>query len=84
MQDRNVGGLDRLLRAVLAVALLVVAGRENRRGNRVLAEVAAVAASSLLFNVLTCFCAGNWLLGVDTTRGRPATARETAAGAPIA
>lgn len=64
---RNVGGLDRTLRAALAVALLVVAVRANREGNRFVAEFAAVAAASFLFTAVTCFCGLNAVLGIDAT-----------------
>jgi hypothetical protein len=67
--DSNVGGSDRLVRAVLAVLLTVVAVRSFRGGTRTVGLLAGVGALGLGFNATTCFCGLNRLLGVDTTRG---------------
>ncbi|MFB6156351.1 MAG: YgaP-like transmembrane domain [Haloferacaceae archaeon] len=65
--ERNVGGRDRVLRALVAVALVAVAGIALRAGRRGVATVAVVGAAGLGFNAVTCFCGLNALLGVDTT-----------------
>lgn len=64
--ERNVGGRDRLVRAVLAVLLTVVAVRALRRGKRTTGLVAGVGALGLGFNATACFCGLNRLLGIDT------------------
>ena len=63
---KNVGGLDRIVRAVLGVALLVVTLRSLTNGRRSTALVAAVAAAGLLFNATTQFCGLNSALGLNT------------------
>ncbi len=65
--DRNVGGTDRIVRAVLAVALTVVALLAFRGGRRSVATLATVGAIALGFNSVTCFCGLNRALGIDTT-----------------
>jgi CBS-domain-containing membrane protein len=67
MVERNVGGRDRLVRALLAVALALVAARSLRSGNRTTGAVALVGALGFGFNAVTCFCGLNRTLGVDTT-----------------
>lgn len=64
--DRNVGGLDRIVRALLAVLLTVVAARAIRAGERQRGLVAVVGALGLGFNATTCFCGLNAALGLDT------------------
>jgi len=65
LQD-NVGGLDRVGRALLAVVLTVVAVGALRRGQRKSAVLAAVGALGFGFNATTCFCGLNRALGIDT------------------
>ncbi len=65
--DRNVGGRDRLLRGVLAIALTVVALGALRGGNRTRGLLAGVGALALGFNATTCFCGLNRALGIDTS-----------------
>lgn len=67
MPDTNVGGKDRLLRAVLAVVSTVVAVQALRGGRRKIGAVAGLAALGAGFNAVTGFCGLNALLGVDTT-----------------
>jgi len=67
MPDANVGGKDRLLRAVLTVVSTVVAVQALRGGRRKLGAVAGLAALGAGFNAVTSFCGLNALLGVDTT-----------------
>jgi len=67
MASRNVGGRDRLVRAVLAVALAALAVVSLRDGDRTTAALAAVAALGLGVNAVTCFCGVNAVLGVNTT-----------------
>ncbi|MCU4741007.1 DUF2892 domain-containing protein [Halobacteria archaeon AArc-m2/3/4] len=66
---QNVGGLDRIVRAVLGIWLVVVAVAAFRDGDdrRVTALTAAVAGAGLLFNVWTGFCGCNAVFGIDTT-----------------
>ncbi|MDS0474236.1 DUF2892 domain-containing protein [Natrinema sp. 1APR25-10V2] len=65
--QRNVGGLDRIVRGVLGTWLLVVAGAAVLSGRRTTAVATAIAGSGLLVNAVTRFCGGNFLLGIDTT-----------------
>ncbi|WP_128478176.1 YgaP family membrane protein [Halorussus pelagicus] len=68
---RNVGGLDRIARAVLGVALVAVAVGAfvlGRGGN--IGVVAGIAGAALLFNAATQFCGINALLGIDTCSRR--------------
>jgi len=67
MVERNVGGRDRLVRTVLAVALAALAVVKLRGGDRTTGLLAGVAAAGLGFNAVTCFCGLNAALGVDTT-----------------
>ena len=66
-RDTNVGGNDRLLRAVLAAVLSVVAVSALRKRNYLTVVVTAMGALGLGFNAMTCFCGLNQTLGVDTT-----------------
>lgn len=66
--QRNVGGLDRIVRAVGGTWLLAVALAAAIDGERTRAAMAAVAGAGLVWNAATRFCGGNYLLGVDTTR----------------
>ncbi|THE63814.1 DUF2892 domain-containing protein [Salinadaptatus halalkaliphilus] len=64
--QRNVGGLDRIVRGVLGI-WLVVAFAAYRDDKRERALVAAIAGAGLLQNALVRYCGGNHLLGIDTT-----------------
>ena len=65
--EKNVGGRDRLARAVLAAVLTVVAVGALRDGRRTAGLLAGVGALGLGFNATTCFCGLNETLGIDTT-----------------
>jgi hypothetical protein len=65
--ERNVGGRDRIVRAVLAAALSVVAVAALREGNRSRGMLAGLGALAFGFNATTCFCGLNAALGLDTT-----------------
>lgn len=65
--EPNVGGRDRLARALLAVGLTVVALDAVRDGRRLTGLLAAAGALGAGFNATTCFCGVNAALGVDTT-----------------
>ncbi|MDG5758658.1 DUF2892 domain-containing protein [Natronococcus sp. A-GB1] len=65
--ERNVGGLDRIARGVLGIWLVAVAAAAYRNGKRSRAAIAGIAGLGLLQNATTCFCGGNYLLGIDTT-----------------
>jgi len=67
MVGQNVGGRDRLVRALLTVALTLVAVRSLRSGKRTTGLLAAVGALGLGFNATTGFCGLNATLGIDTT-----------------
>jgi hypothetical protein len=68
MPERNVGGIDRLARALLAALLTVVAVRALRSGRRSAGLLALLGAVGAGFNATTCFCGLNATLGLDTTR----------------
>ena len=65
--DKNVGGIDRIGRALLAAVLTVVAVTALRKGKRSTGLVAGVAALGFGFNATVCFCGLNEVLGIDTT-----------------
>ena len=65
--ESNVGGRDRIARAVLAVVLSVIAVRALARGSRSRGLLLGVAALGFGFNAVTCFCGVNRTLGIDTT-----------------
>ncbi len=65
--DSNVGGTDRLVRALLAVGLSIIALQSLRSGRRSVGLLAVVGALGLGFNATTCFCGLNEALGIDTT-----------------
>jgi hypothetical protein len=64
--EKNVGGLDRIARGVLGVALLAVALGAVLQGRLAVATVAVITGAGLLFNAATQFCSVNALFGVDT------------------
>ncbi|WP_336337031.1 YgaP family membrane protein [Haloarcula brevis] len=65
--DTNVGGRDRLLRAVLAVVLTIVSVRWLRSGKRKRGLLAGVGALGLGFNASTGYCGFNDTFDIDTT-----------------
>ena len=67
MVKQNVGGQDRLLRAVLAVVLTVLAASRLRQGKYGAGLLALVTAAGFGFNATTCVCGVNERLGIDTT-----------------
>jgi hypothetical protein len=67
MAEKNVGGRDRLARALLAALLTIVAISTLRKGKRKTALLAVVGALGFGFNATTCFCGLNKTLGIDTT-----------------
>ena len=67
MAERNVGGRDRLARALLAALLTIVAITTLRKGERKTGVLALVGAFGFGFNATTCFCGLNKTLGIDTT-----------------
>lgn len=64
--ERNVGGRDRIARAILGVGLLVVAHRAFLLSRRTTAIAAILASSGLLFNAVSGRCGLNKLLGINT------------------
>jgi hypothetical protein len=67
MAESNVGGRDRLARALLAALLTVVAVSTLRKGKSKTGLLALVGAVGFGFNATTCFCGMNKTLGIDTT-----------------
>jgi hypothetical protein len=67
MAEKNVGGRDRLVRALLAALLTIVAVSTLRKGKRKTSLLALVGAVGFGFNATTCFCGLNQTLGIDTT-----------------
>ena len=67
--EQNVGGTDRIVRAVLATALAVVAILALRKGRRSTGLLATLGAIGFGINAVTCFCGLNRTLGIDTTAG---------------
>ena len=65
--NSNVGGRDRIGRALLAVVCTVLAVRAFTSGNRAVALAATVGALGFGFNAVACFCGLNAALGIDTT-----------------
>lgn len=63
----NVGGRDRLARALLAVVLTVAAVRSLRNGKRARGLLAGAGALAFGFNATTKYCGVNDALGIDTT-----------------
>ncbi|SEH13416.1 Protein of unknown function [Natronorubrum sediminis] len=61
--DRNVGGMDRILRIVLGVALLAF-GYRNR--DRTTGTLAFIAGSDIFATAVIQRCPVNALLGIDT------------------
>jgi len=68
--DKNVGGRDRLIRAVLAVVLTIVSLRWLRSGKRKRGLLAGVGALGLGFNASTGYCGFNDTLDIDTTASK--------------
>ncbi|MFB6251742.1 MAG: YgaP-like transmembrane domain [Halobellus sp.] len=66
--DKNVGGRDRLLRAVLAMVLTVVSVRSMQKNSVTTGLLAGLGALGLGFNAVTCVCGMNRALGIDTTK----------------
>jgi hypothetical protein len=67
--DRNVGGRDRLARAVLAVVLSIAAVRWLKGGKKVRGLLAGIGAVNFGFNAATGYCGANDALDIDTTAG---------------
>jgi len=73
---QNVGGRDRLARALLAVVLTVAALRWFRSGKRLRGLLASAGALAFGFNATPKYCGVNDTLNVDTTSGQ-ATPEQT-------
>lgn len=65
--EQNVGGRDRLARALLTIVLTVVAIRALRTGKTGAGILATIGALGLGVNATTGFCGLNNALGIDTT-----------------
>ena len=66
--QKNVGKVDRVLRGVVGIWLLLVAVSALRSERTTTSMIAGVAGLGLIQNATTGFCGGNWLFGLDTTR----------------
>ena len=66
--SKNVGGLDRMLRASLGGILLVLGGYFFLTDSFILALMTAILGGGLLLNAAVCFCSINHFLGIDTTQ----------------
>jgi hypothetical protein len=75
--DKNVGGRDRVVRAVLAVVLSILAVRWLKAGKKARGLLAGVGALGFGFNATTGYCGANDALDVDTTPGEVPGASET-------
>lgn len=64
---RNVGGIDRIVRGVLGIWLVVVAVAAYLDDQRTKAVITGVAGAGLLQNASTQFCGCNAAFGIDTT-----------------
>ncbi|UPM43081.1 YgaP family membrane protein [Halocatena salina] len=64
--ERNVGGIDRIVRGVLGTWLLLVTIRAMLNGQRTKAFATGIASVGLLFNVVIGWCGLNAALGVDS------------------
>jgi hypothetical protein len=67
MAEKNVGGRDRLARALLAALLTIAAISTLRKGKRKTGLLALAGAFGFGFNATVCFCGLNKTLGIDTT-----------------
>ncbi|RRJ33487.1 YgaP family membrane protein [Halocatena pleomorpha] len=63
--DRNVGGIDRIVRGVLGTWLLLVTIGAMLNGQRTKALAAGIASVGLLFNAAVGWCGLNAVLSVD-------------------
>lgn len=64
--EKNVGGIDRIARAILAAVALSVGLWGLTAGQNAVAAVSLLAGAGFGFNAVTQFCVANALLGVDT------------------
>lgn len=64
---QNVGGVDRIVRGVLGIWLVVVAVAAVLDNRRMTAAIAAIAGAGLLQNAMTGFCGCNAVFSIDTT-----------------
>jgi hypothetical protein len=72
VSQRNVGGYDRIARALLGVVLFGIAVFAATAGRQLLAVFGMLASAGLLFNAATQFCGVNAVLGFDTCSWEPA------------
>lgn len=70
---QNVGRIERIVRGVLGIWLVVVAGGAFRVKRHTTAVIAGVAGLGLLQNAVVGFCGCNWLFGLDTSRDQSDT-----------
>lgn len=71
--QRNVGGVDRVIRGVLGTWLIAVAISAFLDDRRTTAITAAIAGAGLLQNAGVQYCGGNALFGIDTASEEPLT-----------
>jgi len=66
--ERNVGGLDRLVRVALTVVLTVVSVVALANGQWALGGASGAGALGVGFNAVAGWCGLNALCGIDSTR----------------
>ncbi|PSP60397.1 DUF2892 domain-containing protein [Halobacteriales archaeon QH_7_66_37] len=64
--QRNVGGIDRIARTILAVVFLGIGVLVFTDGRQALGAGALIAGAGLGFNAVSGFCGLNAMLGVNT------------------
>jgi len=67
--DRNVGGIDRMARAILAVAAFGIGIWGLAAGPLVVGVAGVIAGAVFTFNVVTQYCITNAMLGIETCDG---------------
>lgn len=65
----NLDTVDRIVRGVIGIWLLVIAVSALRVRRRPTAALAGIAGLGLLQNAAVGYCGGNRLLGIDTSAG---------------
>ena len=65
---KNVGGMDRILRASLGGLLVLSALYFVLMDSLILAGALGILGVGLLLNAAICFCSINHVLGIDTTK----------------
>ncbi|WP_199174844.1 YgaP family membrane protein [Halegenticoccus soli] len=67
--EKNMSEVDRVIRGVLGIWLIVMSVGAMLDGRRVVAATTGIAGTGLLLNFATQHCGGYALLGIDTSSG---------------